>query len=409
MQSAELLDLPRLSLKERDYRWERVREAMRRENVDCLVLPYNTGHYAQFQSDTQYITHIGDFEGEVTAVFPLEGEVIAWVTNGGYAPFWRSTQDWVPDVRGAGPSAPLGGRWSEVILDRLKELGMETAHIGIVGLAGSVHAVEGFVDYHLVHSLKESLPKAKFSNATPLMQGVRSVKSDEEVETLRYAIKIAELSVESAARVAKPGVPDMEVYAEVIATLLRNGGGLPTLVHWHAGPDIALNVYYPTRRPLQSGDIIGNEIEGKYLGYRGQIQQPIAIDSFRSPYKELLDASIEAFNYTAPLMKPGLTYGELEDTVVRRFSQESQYGIRFNLQARGMGEDWPLCIGGVKPEDREAPMEENNTLAVKLRASTPDGTRGIAWGETVVVKPEGAVRLGTRPQGVLMSGGQWVT
>ena len=59
-------------------------------------------------------------------------------------------------------------------------------------------------------------------------------------------------------------------------------------------------------------------------------------------------------------MKPGLTYGELEDAVNARYASESGYRIRFIVQARGMGEDWPLCIGAVKPADRDVPMEVNH-------------------------------------------------
>ena len=376
---------------------------MRGEGFDCLVLPYNTGHYGQFQSDTQYITHLGDFDGEVTAVFPLEGDVVAWISSDLYAPLWRQTQDWVADVRGASQ------KWSEVVLARLRELGMAGAHIGVVGLAGSVHAAEGFVDYHLVHALKNQLPNARISNATPMMQKVRAVKTDEEVDTLRLGVALAEKAVLAAAKMAKPGVPDNQVYAEVIATLVGNGGGLPTLVHWQAGPDLGLNFYYPTNRPLKSGDIIGNEIEGKYLGYRGQLLQPIAIEEFRSPYPKLLAASIEAFNFTAALMKPGLTYGELEDAVNARYASESGYRVRFIVQARGMGEDWPLCIGKVKPEDRDVPMEVNHTLVIKHAATMPEDSRRALWGEMVVVTPQGGVRLGSRPQGVLMSGGEYAS
>src|SRR2546425_717132 len=92
----EDVELPRLSLAERDYRWARVRQAMVREGIDCLVLPYNTGHWGQFQSDTQYITHLGDFEGEVAAVFPANGDVVAFVQGDVYAVFWRACQEWVP-------------------------------------------------------------------------------------------------------------------------------------------------------------------------------------------------------------------------------------------------------------------------------------------------------------------------
>jgi Xaa-Pro dipeptidase len=396
METLERLDIACLSLTERDYRWGRVRAAMKQEGIDCLVLQYNTGHWGQFQADMQYITHLGAFEGELAAVFPLEGEVTAWCAAELYAPFWRACQTWVPDVRGCSQ------RWSEAILARLRELGMEAAHIGIPGLASSIHAREGFVDYHLVHTLKEQLPRATISNATPLMQRLRSVKSEEEVDAMRRATALAELAVTAGAAVAKPGVPDVHVYAEIVATILRNGGWTPTVIFWRAGPEIWMNYHYPTNRPLQSGDIVSSEIEGQYLGYRGQIYQPIGVEYFKSPYKEMLDASIGAFNHTAPLMKPGVPYRQLKEEF-DRYAKESPYEVQFILQARGLGEDWPIVLGAAGPEVLDAHLEENNTLVIKHKALTQTPPRAIIWGDMVVVKPEGGVRLGTRPQAPIIA------
>ena len=39
----------------------------------------------------------------------------------------------------------------------------------------------------------------------------------------------------------------------------------------------------------------------------------------------------------------------------------------------------------------------------------PEDSRRALWGEMVVVTPRGGVRLGSRPQGVLMSGGEYAS
>src|SRR5713226_596434 len=121
---AKLLDLPRLSLSERDRRWSRVRQAMAARDLACIVTPPNTGHWELFQADTRYLTHIGGNCSETACVFPLEGEVTAIVLN--RPEFWSRAQDWVADVR-----TPKHDMWSEPIIERLHELGIDRQPIGI--------------------------------------------------------------------------------------------------------------------------------------------------------------------------------------------------------------------------------------------------------------------------------------
>ena len=84
---------------ERDRRWQAVRELMREQNLDVIVTPQNSGHSADYQANTRYLTHCGGGEPDLAAVFPLEGNVTAIATSA--APRWPTVQDWVTDVREA--------------------------------------------------------------------------------------------------------------------------------------------------------------------------------------------------------------------------------------------------------------------------------------------------------------------
>ena len=114
---AELLDMPRLSLAERDRRWPLVRRAMAERDLACIITAPHTGHWEQLCADTRYLTHIGGNNSETACVFPLEGEVTAIVLN--RPDFWKGTQNWVADVR-----TPTRARWSAPIIDRMRDLGI---------------------------------------------------------------------------------------------------------------------------------------------------------------------------------------------------------------------------------------------------------------------------------------------
>ena len=148
---AELYPYPRFSIAERDRRWKAVRELMRQQNLDVIVTPQNSGHSADYQANTRYLTHCGGGEPDLAAVFPLEGEVTAIATSA--APRWPTVQDWVTDVREARRN------YGRVIVERLKELGVERGRIGITGL-GEVEGTrtpEGTIFYGTWKQIREGV------------------------------------------------------------------------------------------------------------------------------------------------------------------------------------------------------------------------------------------------------------
>lgn len=61
----------------------------------------------------------------------MDGDVTCFIRDDGRAPWWRRAQDWTTDIRGANRA-----RWSEAVILRLKELGLERGCVGVVGLEG---------------------------------------------------------------------------------------------------------------------------------------------------------------------------------------------------------------------------------------------------------------------------------
>ena len=129
--------LPKFGPAERERRWSRVRELMRRDQVDAIIGFPNQSHWDQFQADTRYLTHIGGNQTEVAVVFPLSGEVTAFVRGDNEIEWWRIAQDWVREIRASRRS------WGEPVVERMKELKLDGGRIGVSGLSGLLRAPEG--------------------------------------------------------------------------------------------------------------------------------------------------------------------------------------------------------------------------------------------------------------------------
>src|ERR1041384_3701522 len=196
---AERYPYPRFSLTERDRRWQAVRALMRTQNLDVIVTPQNSGHSADYQANTRYLTHCGGGEPDLAAVFPLNGQVTAIATSA--APRWPTVQDWTTDVREARRN------YGRAIVERLNELKVDRGRIGITGL-GEVEGTrtpEGTILYGTWKQIREAFPNAQLVDATKILTEVRYVKSVEEIDVLTKSMEIIELAIQAEISAARSG------------------------------------------------------------------------------------------------------------------------------------------------------------------------------------------------------------
>ncbi|MGE5216122.1 MAG: M24 family metallopeptidase [Chloroflexota bacterium] len=396
---AELYPYPRFSLAERDRRWQAVRALMHERNLDVIVTPQNSGHSADYQANTRYLTHCGGGEPDLAAVFPLEGEVTAIATSA--APRWPTVQDWVTDVREARRN------YGRVIVERLKELNVERGRIGITGL-GEVEGTrtpEGTIFYGTWKQIREGFPHTELIDATAILEEVRYVKSQEEIDALAKSMEINELAVNTEIEAAKVGAKDWEVWAAVHYAMTRNGSELPIHCFWVSGKNPKRTLTRPSMRLLERGDAIINELEASWIGYRAQAVQPVFVEVIDPNQAELIKVQREIFNRVLENLKPGVTVGELAELTQKTAQRAAPRsgpaaGARgeLNMHGRGQGDDGPIITPHAKsPKQLAVAMRQNMVFICKPAAVSADGESICQWGDTVAVTKDGGRRLGKRP------------
>ena len=171
-----------------------------------------------YQANTRYLTHCGGGgEPDIAAVFPLDGEVTAIATSA--APRWTTAQDWTKDVREARRNT------ARVIVERLKELGVERGRIGITGL-GEVEGTrtpEGTI--FTAHGSKsaKAFPHAQLVDATAILTEVRI---REKPGRDRRACQIdgnQRMAIQAEIEAAKPASKTGKSGPRRITRMTRNG------------------------------------------------------------------------------------------------------------------------------------------------------------------------------------------
>lgn len=396
---------PHFSLAERDRRWARVRELMGREGLQAIIAPNNTGHSTDFQADARYLSHCGGGgDSDIACVFPLEGEVTVAAKDA--AERWLTVQDWVADVR------DTDRLYGDVVVERIRELGLEGGRIGVTGLGPGNRTPEGTIGYLQMKKLLDNFPRATFVDCTLHLQQVRSVKSDEEIAFLTRSVELIEHGITAKVETAKPGVYDYEVWAAVIYAMTRRGSELPVHYNWVSGPESVRTLSRPSHRVLQLGDRIIDEIEASWAGYRAQGVQPVWVGQCDPLYYDLIKVQKEVFDSIVQAARPGVSIAELQEVTEHAVKEASpQSGplascrAQLTMHGRGQGDDRPLVTNPHSSARwRNLQLQAGNVFILKPSVRTGDGRHGINWGDTVAVGSKGAYRLGTRPHEVMVSG-----
>ncbi len=336
--------VPQLSLDERDRRWSRIRRKMLMAGLEAFVFLGNDIYFGMGMANLRYMLQV-DAQLGADAIFPLEGDPVVWQglphTNRPTS-MYLSLNPWMKDFRTRG-GIP-------VVADELRARGLDRAKLGLIGFSSTIQP--STLLHGQVEALAKALPQAQLIDADWLIEEIRLVKSEEEIDLLRKGAAIARKVIDAMVESARPGVPEAAVFAEMIRTQIANGaepnvfnlfasGPLehPTAELWHLlhGMDQPLA---PTMRPLARGDLIIAEFHTKYGGYRCHTEFTVYLG--KPAPKELLhiwDVSVECLEASKEALVAGRTIKEAIE-IIRRPAKRA--GLDWvELGFHGMGSASP--------------------------------------------------------------------
>src|SRR4051812_31568352 len=255
-------------------RYAAIRAKMRAANLDCVIVPGGPSHWS-FGGGMLWLT--GHWEWHALACYvlvPLEGEPTLVYSMGGThcEAVRRETAAALSDVRNS-----RGGRYAEVMAERIRELKLERGRIGLLEIDPR------HVDYMPVNqfnTLRQMLPDADLVFTHGWMHELLSFHSNEELDCVRVAGKLCENAMQAMAERAKPGVTEYELRAAAGAAILEGGGDIDFLIIGSTSmtnPAMVFGNPRPSARKLAKGDIINMELAAGYRGYTAQIGSPIAL------------------------------------------------------------------------------------------------------------------------------------
>ncbi|MBO1041366.1 M24 family metallopeptidase [Brucella pituitosa] len=143
---------------------------------------------------------------------------------------------------------------------------------------------------------REILGEDKVLDITPNLARARSTKTDGEVARLRMASQLVEQGFRTVAEIARTGITERELAAEITRCIVA-GGGVPRFVSVTSGERSALADAYPTNRKILAGDILRIDAGCTVDGYWSDIGRTFVFgepDGRQRRIYEALHAGLEA-------------------------------------------------------------------------------------------------------------------
>ncbi len=255
-------------------RYAALREKMREHKLDCVIVPGGPSHWS-FGGGMTWLT--GHWEWHALACYvlvPREDEPTLIYSMGGThaEAVRRQVAPALSDVRQS-----RGGRYAEVMVERIREIGLERGRIGLVEIDPR-H--KDYMPVNQYNDLRAGLPEAEIVFTRSFIHELLVIKSEEELACVRKAGVLCQRAMEAMVATARPGATEVDLRGAAGAAILQGGGDIDFLIIGSTpmeNPALFFGNPRPSQRKLAKGDIIIMELAAGYNGYTAQIGSPICI------------------------------------------------------------------------------------------------------------------------------------
>jgi len=227
---------------------------------------------------------------QALAVLTKEGEVRALVTH-----------PW--DVEPVKAATNGAVRYSPRFIDGLRST--------LIDSAGAVIAINGLdqMEARFVRAVRQ-LSGSDPTTATADVEEIRRVKTEEELKCIKKAAQLADRGYEQFVSVARSGITEYELVAEVEGFIKANGAEDNLMLVASGGTDVT-GMKPPTARKLQVGDSVITELTPQYNGYYAQICRTLIIGPPSAKQLESYAIFAEAQKAAQDLLRPGVDISDV--------------------------------------------------------------------------------------------------
>ena len=289
-------------------RLDRVYRAMRREEIDSLVITrrqdvqYLTGYRCTGQSvpvgciiseNHQPQLIISEFREDTLVGESILAKVHTFSSS--------LTDDW---YRAQGHS------YWKAIINAINELNLSRGMIGLQFDWLSVRELD---------TLKTSLPDAGFRDFSQQLWRLRYLKDAAEIDAIRQAVNVAEIGVRTALEIVASGKSEDQAALE-IESAMRGAGGQQRGIR--AAVLSGERARYPFAQPgasrIRSEDFVVLDITVSHSGYFAEVARTIHLGQPTDQQRKLFEYVLNSMKIAEKAMHPEISFEDLTKQILKK-------------------------------------------------------------------------------------------
>ena len=279
-------------------------------------------------------------------------------------------------------SQEVSSRFSKVILKPGQRLSQIIGEHGWRSLA-----IEDTLTLAQYNRLKEALGEVRLVTWSGVVEGLRKIKSKEEIAKIKKAVELAQKAYLGVKEDIKPGKVERDVALDM-EFIMRKAGAQAAAFDFivASGYRSALPHGTASSKEIQAGDLVILDFGARWEGYHSDITRTLKVGEWSDWGEKIYRLVLEAQEAALEAVKPGMMAKDV-DALARRVIEKGGYGGFFG---HGLGH-------GVGLEVHEAPslspssqdiLEEGMVFTLEPGIYLP-GKGGVRVEDMVYLGPHG--------------------
>lgn len=249
--------------------------------------------------------------------------------------------------------------------------------------------------------LQASLPRCTFKDASGLVNWVRIIKAEAEIELIRQAGVIADRAMTTAVETITPAIRQCDLAARIMQAQITGteayGGAVPGGLVMGIGPKADAPHLSWTDDPVGSDVVANIELGGCRARYHAGLARSVYLGNPPGQLRELAAIVRDGLDTVFASVAPGRTCAQLEEawrSVISRFGliKPSRIGYSIGL---GYPPDWGEHTASLRPGDATE-LQPNMTFHVIL--GMWQGALSFVLSETILVTETGHESFSRMPR-----------
>ena len=253
--------------------------------------------------------------------------------------------------------------------------------------------------------LKEKYPAHSVAKSNPILQRLRSVKDQIELDVMQHACNITEKGVRRVLDFVKPGVWEYNIEAELMHEFLNNRSkGFAYTPIIASGNNANVLHYIENNQQCKAGDLILMDVGAEYANYSSDLTRTIPVSGkFTDRQKQVYNAVNRVKEEATKLLVPGAFWQDYHVEVGKLMTSELlELGLLDKADVQNENPDWPAYKKyfmhgtshhiGLDTHDYgllHEPIKANMVFTVEPGIYIPDEGFGIRLEDDVVVQESG--------------------